>query len=334
MDRFQQMIKWPKGFSALSRDYFAERMVRTYGAHAKTYAGEVMSLIEVLGVFSDIFLAPKGLLREHVACLTLLRIINAIMMMGDRALSYTDTMREASEKYHKLFLNLYTMCARPKLHYMRHVPDCWARFRAALNCWACERKHKASKGLGAFCYKNSCKTLIAYEVQSLCDKLGRPETFQAIHLMTPVKSLKEYDPLFSVVAGASAVSTSNALTTDRGAFYKGLALTNAQVRSCRGALHSTHEIATQSKRGSECHRVVDLMASIRPKSMHDTIALVHFCVFLLDLMFAFSFVARCVKRAQGSPKCIQRFSMVFKSVQTLSEGFKGFQKYPNLVSYS
>ena len=97
------------------------------------------------------FLAPKGIIAAHVECFDLLRLINAISMMGERALAHAQRMKAVMARYHEMFLMLYIRCARTKLHYMRHVPECWERFGAALTYFPTERKNKHAKRLGSYC---------------------------------------------------------------------------------------------------------------------------------------------------------------------------------------
>ena len=64
----------------------------------------MITIIQTFGAFSDIFLAPKGLLADHVVCLTLLLMISAIFALGSLGLSYVDDLDKILGMYHVQFL--------------------------------------------------------------------------------------------------------------------------------------------------------------------------------------------------------------------------------------
>ena len=78
-DTFAELVFFRKNTRKLTKTFFRERIVKPSKdkprPHAKCFASEVMVVIEVLELFSDVLLAPNGIMADHVKCIKSLALI-------------------------------------------------------------------------------------------------------------------------------------------------------------------------------------------------------------------------------------------------------------------
>ena len=207
----------------MSATFFADRIVNEPKAHAKTFAREVYTAVTVLGAFTDCVVSPKNLptLTAHVVCFALLRAISAIFTMGYLAIEFVDRLEQLLADYHVKYLELYPQCGKPKLHYIRHVPQCFRKFGVVLSCFGPERKHRLAKRLGQFCFKNCNKTITAHDLREMTQQVQKPKRTQEVVLLDPVQRLDDINGIFFQVGFPSEVLSSRSLSNHRGTFYSG-----------------------------------------------------------------------------------------------------------------
>ena len=112
---------------------------------------------------------------------------------------------------------LYPSCGKWKLHYTKHSVDSLEKFGVMLHCWSTERKHKFSKQLADFCYRNFTKTLLMHDVTDCRRKVGRPDALKPVHLSGNVRPIAELSDLFLAFFGeVSEVVSSVRLRTPHG----------------------------------------------------------------------------------------------------------------------
>ena len=160
----------------LRRFVFTQRVSGEVGSHIRAFAQEMLDLLAFLWMFARLVLRPTGAMERHVRCLELL----VAMQEG---LNQPQPWRNAARlvalnaEHHALFLELYPESVVPKLHYLVHVFECLRRFRCRLNCFSTERKHRETKRLGAFAFRELQKTLLT---RSALQVLHRMENQNAV----------------------------------------------------------------------------------------------------------------------------------------------------------
>ena len=154
VDEFAQSVVWPKSSSKLRKNFFQTSVVHAANNHLRAFAGETLSAIAVLGKFTDAVVKPLGVARDHVECFDALRNIIDLLGQARRMLPSTDLLKRSLADHHEKFRAVYPRCCKPKLHLVRHVPQSMDRFGVELNCFATERKHKKSKRIAEFAYRN------------------------------------------------------------------------------------------------------------------------------------------------------------------------------------
>ena len=164
LDEFAQTITLPKSAAKLPKRFFQRRIRLRDGKKFKAFAGETLSVISLLGYFCDAILKPKGALHSHTRCFDLLRLLTDIILLGDRALEKGDLLQRTQCEHMRLFSELYPKCVKNKMHTSWHVPQCMVRFGCNLSCFGPERKHRSSKSVASYTYKNIGKALLAKAV--------------------------------------------------------------------------------------------------------------------------------------------------------------------------
>ena len=115
----------------------------------------------VLTGFCDMVLTPASSLPAHATTMRMLFTIQCLVLLGDSALPRMQFLDELLEAHQDLFLLLYIACAKPKLHYMRHLAWLYAKFGKAPTCFSAERPHRQSKRVAAHSYNRMSHTLLA-----------------------------------------------------------------------------------------------------------------------------------------------------------------------------
>ncbi len=159
VNEFKNRFVLPIGSKTLHAFDLEERVVPGIDKHIRGFAQEIMSLLVVLFTFGDLVLRPRGLLLRHVRCMELLYEITELLTKPQGRCDVPH-LRVLNSEHHALFTSLYPACVKPKLHYVWHVLDCRERFGMLMMCFAPERKHRESKQLGSFCFRNMTKTLL------------------------------------------------------------------------------------------------------------------------------------------------------------------------------
>ena len=117
LDNFHRSVKGHK----LQPGFFEARVVRSWKAHIRAFASEVVDAINVLVLFSQAVVEPSGKMAEDVRCLRLAHAIVRIFGKPDDILLNADRCEAYMEEYAGLCVSLYKTV--PKTHLMRHTLD-------------------------------------------------------------------------------------------------------------------------------------------------------------------------------------------------------------------
>ena len=157
-----------------------------------------------------------GLLPEHRVCFNLLCDIVDLFRLRSAAPQHIAKLDRVLYHHHVMYLYLYPDLGRPKLHYVRHLPQCIEQYGTVLSCFSTERKHKRSKQVAAFSYRNFTKTLLAHEIVQLRTSLSKGDTFDVVHLL----QVKQENVDMSELAEGATMNCAVAICTEKGTFYK------------------------------------------------------------------------------------------------------------------
>jgi hypothetical protein len=123
IDEWIRNITLPPG-RKLRKNFLEDRFVKDDGSHFRGFAGECIDAIVCINMFIDYVLMCTALattLAKHFKCFRLLKRITD--MLASKSYLIVAALDAAVEEHHHLFLELYPNMAKPKLHYIRHVPN-------------------------------------------------------------------------------------------------------------------------------------------------------------------------------------------------------------------
>jgi hypothetical protein len=222
IDTWVQALQFPKeGVTKLPKRFFADRVVDADGKHIRAYAGEMLTAICVLGFFCDEFLAPEGILTDHLACLGHLRTMTDIFTSHRHDL--VDTLEQATVSHHVAFFHLYEDCVKLKPHYLLHIARCIRRSRKILSCFPTERQHKNTKAIAGHCYGSLSYSVTAFELNRLLDNVADETSYAMVHLNGVVHPLAiDLRPFLPAAWGdVIAIDAGKQIATGKGNFCRG-----------------------------------------------------------------------------------------------------------------
>ena len=159
LQQFQGQIVFPKGEPRKQID-LEQRYVAKPDKHVRMFAAEVLKAVVVLGAFCEAVLKPAGALKKEIECFELLVRILYLLRAGPHAVRCVVLLNQLVHEHHKQFCKLYPGSAKIKVHILLHIPMLIARFGCNLSCFVTERKHRESKQIGAFAFKNWTLTML------------------------------------------------------------------------------------------------------------------------------------------------------------------------------
>ena len=208
LDDFTSNIKWPSSQTRLSKTFFQDRIVPSEASHLRGFAGEMFLVAAALTLFVEMVLAPAGVLTKHCTCFSYSCIILNILGSGDSAVGQVAELEHVIALHHEIFLRLYSACAKPKLHYLWHVPPCIRKWGVNLNCFSAERKQQRVKDIAKHTYNHLEQHVLGKLLAE--DLYGLEKTLKATHLVSsrPVpwatQVFRLVDPNVGAVTASSA----------------------------------------------------------------------------------------------------------------------------------
>ena len=179
---FAKFLVFPKegGFTPKLR--LADRLRDKPNKHIKAFAAEVLGWSVVLGLFCEMVLVPAGRLKAEVECFRLLGRIIYLLRLGNGCVARLRLLRTLLHEHHVRYIALYPEAVTPKVHWLRHIPECIERWGVLFACFATERKHRASKRIATFAFKTWCSTLLRRTTRLHMEHALLPWSFQPEHL--------------------------------------------------------------------------------------------------------------------------------------------------------
>lgn len=210
IDEFAAKITTPSSKQKLTRTFFQDRTVLRDGAHIKAFASEMITAIQVLGIFSDVVLLPMGVLGSHIKCFDLLRELSGTLVMGDVVATMLGRAREVMQNHHEKLAELYPLVVKPKIHYLKHSFDSIERLGVNLSCFGPERRHKDAKRIAEFAFRDVCKTMLVRMTNSMLQTMATASTFKRCELGKPT-SIPDWCKVLLQRSGCAGAECSNEL---------------------------------------------------------------------------------------------------------------------------
>ncbi|CAE7263312.1 unnamed protein product [Symbiodinium sp. CCMP2592] len=205
LDDFARAWVWPRSQHRLPPNFFSQRVNsathwQEIESHMRAFAGEMLTSVRCVHGFQVEVLASTGILPQHQRCLEVLARILEILRLGDRAKLHLSELTLCIAEHAEICREIYPYAAKPKFHYLFHVPDCIRRF-GNLNCFATERKHKKVKALAAryaveahAAHDNLCLRTLAEDLRSMEQAALDPVSLAGPVMEAPAQDLAYVAP--------------------------------------------------------------------------------------------------------------------------------------------
>ena len=92
LDTFAATVVLPRAQTRLQRGFFSKRVVEGAKKHIRAFASEVLSALQVLGLFTSVVLAPSGALPDNVVVVQLTCAVLDLLLRGDAACAHTERL--------------------------------------------------------------------------------------------------------------------------------------------------------------------------------------------------------------------------------------------------
>ena len=124
IDAFSASVKVCGSSTQLHKTFFKDRVQEKPDADIKSFASETMTALRVFGLFVEMVITSMGLLTREVAAFQLLIDLSDVIVVGTNPRKALELCRA----HHEAFMEFYTACAKPKLHYVFEAIMTWFRF--------------------------------------------------------------------------------------------------------------------------------------------------------------------------------------------------------------
>ena len=89
LDAFDAAVIIPRANTRLQTGFFSNRVVDGAKKHIRAFAGEVLTALQVLGLFTSVVLAPSNALPDYVVLMQLTCAVLDLLQRGDEACAHT-----------------------------------------------------------------------------------------------------------------------------------------------------------------------------------------------------------------------------------------------------
>lgn len=183
MEDIRAQVKWPKTSPRFPSLRLKDRMSKKENGHVRMFASEALHTVVFLGIYCQLVLIPSRLLSDEVECFVLLGRILYLLRGGAAAVDKVDLLGRLLLEHHDKFLALYPQSAKIKVHLLLHIPSQFEYHGVNLSCFATERKHKASKAVAAYAFRQWCKTMMNRTLLSTFKDMAEPDALESYALL-------------------------------------------------------------------------------------------------------------------------------------------------------
>ena len=217
IDKFSASVTVCGSSPQLPKTFFQDRVQEKPDADIKSFASETMTAIRVFGLFLEMVVKSMGLLVRECAAFQLLIDLSDVIVAGTNPQKALELCRA----HHEAFMEFYSGCAKPKLHYVFEAIMAWLRFKILFMTCSAERQHQHPKQLMNHCYKHCTQTAMAYWLRDRVAVVREAETFQAYRLAgTGFKRVSQAVSLEAFGGACRIIANCNSLRTPKGTFSK------------------------------------------------------------------------------------------------------------------
>ena len=150
-----------------------------------------------------------------------------------QAVAQVDLLMQLMLMHHDQFRALYPQCVKIKPHLLLHIPGLMEQFKVNLSCFVTERKHKASKKVASFAFREWCKTMMRRNQLSFFEALAEPTALEPYAMLQP----KPVDWPRILGEGSLALAT------------KGFSEQSDGLRTPSGTIHKSDLVAFRADAG-------------------------------------------------------------------------------------
>lgn len=218
LDAFAAQVFFPKKYQQLPKKFFEERVNWEDNTVLKAFAGETLLVVDTLVLFNEIVLKPLGILQDHRESLELASDILGILSLGAAANQFQRELKRKIARHNELFEQLYSECAKPKFHWLFHVPENIERIGRSLACFNPERKHRCAKTVAAFVHNEFLQVNMAMRIGNEClQSFSDYKICQETFLEGQGKDASQWDDMLGQKLGKKvSVKVGNKLMSSRG----------------------------------------------------------------------------------------------------------------------
>ena len=227
LDEFASKMVLPAHLVKLGKSYFQQRVVDKPGAHIHAFASEMFLVADALYLFITKVLEPANLLLEHCRCFKLMCGVLQTLKAGDSAVQEARPLRHALQAHHGMFMRLYEDCAKPKLHYAKHIPDMLAK-GVNLSCFSTERKHREVKRIAHHTFVNISTHVVSRLLNDCIQQISEEDSCNEIHLQGTTHELPK------VLCLALGDDVNNCVVSHAAKFTAGDVKVGDVLRTCVG----------------------------------------------------------------------------------------------------
>ena len=95
-------------------------------------------------------------------------------------------LKKEIEERHRLYFKVFPLGLKPKLHFLWHIPDCWAAWQSLISCYGAEADHREVCKIFRFNTKDPSTASIYHAMHELFEAVGKWTTYEAVCLIEPV----------------------------------------------------------------------------------------------------------------------------------------------------
>ena len=160
MTDFMMTFKLPKRYGAISATWLSKKRFGKKCESLSSFSSILLTILPILVCFLTNIVDEDHALYANLLCLTMLRNIMGIIMMGPTdAMPYVEKLAELLHRHAELFVELYPTAIKPKFHHALHIPENMRYLGKLLTCFVTERKHRATKRAALFIFRHIDNTV-------------------------------------------------------------------------------------------------------------------------------------------------------------------------------
>lgn len=188
MQNFIESVTLPHKHGKVRREWLSHKRIQD--DNLKSYASIILSLAPIMLLFMTTVLPleVRGMFKDHILCLRILRDIIGLLSLGAvDAVPHVETLRTLIKLHAELFNKLYPLAAKPKFHHLFHIVDNVIYLERLLSCFVTERKHRASKKSALHVYRHMEHTVLADMLNQFCNSMSTDVLFRRTALVRAKK---------------------------------------------------------------------------------------------------------------------------------------------------